>query len=550
MPFWPNYQSGSYSDGYPTGVYGSQEPMDPTQDSNPGNDPSWVDSAVLEMSQFWGPIDCVVGGTQYFRENAALFLPIEPKEDEAAWRRRVSHGVMSPFTVRIAEQAAGLILRKPIQLEAENEDEELDPYWAEFQQNVDGFGTDLDSYARRLLMSSILYGHACTLVDYPSTEAAPNLAEERLQGLRPYFVLYDAKSILGWRRDEASPIAPITMIRLNEYVSQPLGEFGDQMVRQIRVLEPDRWRVYRMNGQSDADGWSVVEEGTNSLGIIPLTTTYSNKLAEFISKPPLLSIADLNILHAQRQADLQHSLHVAALPILTLKGFDDGGNEIGLSANSAILLPVEGDASYVEPASSAFQAQQDFITQLEQQMSNLGISTLFGQKATAETAESKRLSRTDSDSMLSIISQDLEEMLQQCFDVAAAYVGMDAPKVTLDRDFDTQVLDGAQIGQYLQLWTQGAISHETLLQMLKTGEVLPQINIESELEMVDQEKASSMLLAQAAPAAIARSEDGEDNSTNDIRQSVEDRLRAMVGVQSDDADEQEDDEEEEDNANG
>ena len=36
---------------------------------------------------------------------------IEPKEDDAAWRRRVSHAVLSPFLVRIADQAAGLITR-------------------------------------------------------------------------------------------------------------------------------------------------------------------------------------------------------------------------------------------------------------------------------------------------------------------------------------------------------------------------------------------------------------------------------------------------------
>ena len=43
----------------------------------------------------------------------------------------------------------------------------------------------------------------------------------------------------------------------------------------------------------------------------------------------------------------------------------------------------------VEPASSAFEAQQSFISELEHQMQNLGLSTLFSQKMGAETAESK-----------------------------------------------------------------------------------------------------------------------------------------------------------------
>ena len=151
-PFWPNYQSGSFANGYPTGVYNSQEPADPQNDRNPGDDPSWVDNAVVEMSTFWGPVDACLGGTQYFRENAAIFLPIEPKEDEAAWQRRVSHATFAPYTVRIAEQAAGLILRKTVQIETKEEGAELDPYWDEFQKNVDGFGTDINSFARRVAM--------------------------------------------------------------------------------------------------------------------------------------------------------------------------------------------------------------------------------------------------------------------------------------------------------------------------------------------------------------------------------------------------------------
>ena len=54
------------------------------------------------------------------RENCAELLPIEPKEDEAA-DAQVSHAVLSPFTTRIAEQATGLILRKPIQPEPKEE---------------------------------------------------------------------------------------------------------------------------------------------------------------------------------------------------------------------------------------------------------------------------------------------------------------------------------------------------------------------------------------------------------------------------------------------
>ena len=126
----------------------------------------------------------------------------------------------------MAEQAAGLILRKPVIFEPTETGGQVDEYWEDFRDNVDGYGGDLDAYARRLLISSLLFGHAATLVDHPAKEPAPNLLVEREMGYRPYFVLTEAASILGWRKADTSPISPITQVRINEYVSQDVGRFA------------------------------------------------------------------------------------------------------------------------------------------------------------------------------------------------------------------------------------------------------------------------------------------------------------------------------------
>ena len=56
-------------------------------------------------------------------------------------------------------------------------------------------------------------------------------------------------------------------------------------------------------------------------------------------------------------------------------------------------------------ASSAFESQQAFITELEQQMENLSISTLFHQTYAAED-DQVLLNRTDSDSMLAVVARE------------------------------------------------------------------------------------------------------------------------------------------------
>ena len=532
----------SDSSQYPSGLFPEQMREDPPQSTSPGDDPSWISGPVLEMSKNWGPIEAMLGGTDYLRRNCTFFLPKNPKEDEDAYRRRVAHAVVSPFTVRLAEQAVGLVLRKPIQLNDDGEGADVDPFWEEFCKDVDGQGTDLDEFARKLAFSALLYGHAGTMVDYPATEPAPNLQVERELGLRPYFIEVSAKQILGWRRTEDNPLAPLGQVRIDEWVQVPLGEFGDQTVRQIRILENDRYRVYRRDGDgTQTSNWYVCEEGPNSIGQIPLSITYSAKVGELISKPPLLPIANLNILHTVRQCDLNHALTVAALPVLVLQGFDDTDNEIGLSANSAILLPPEGSASYVEPVGQgSFDAQAAFIKELEGQMSNLGISTIFSQLNQPETAESKKLSRTDSDSLLAILSKNLEASLQEAFNLAAKYNNIEPPVVSVDRDFDLQTLDGAQVGQYLQLWQNGAICHETLLAALVKGEILPGLDVELELEMVQTEKLDNMAMAMPIGNPEAPSNNEEDENAepaaeqSSLRAEMEARIRQMAGDNDED----------------
>ena len=64
------------------------------------------------------------------------------------------------------------------------------------------------------------------------------------------------------------------------------------------------------------------------------------------------------------------------------------------------------------------------------------------------------------------------------------------------------------MAQYLALWQNGAISHETLLSALVKGEVLPGLDVEYELEMCSQEKLDNMSMAMdiGAPGVDAAEE--------------------------------------------
>ena len=447
--------------------------------------------AVIDQMKGWEIMKAVTSGTEYLRENCETFLPLEPREDYSAYLARVNRAVFSPYTQRLIRAAAGLILRKPISIEG-------DPYWTDvFNKDVDGCGSDLDEYARRLVICALTYGHCHTLVDFPAPSDARSLAEERALNRRPYWIEVDPTNVYGWRLDRETNYGNLTQIRIGEKAVVADGEFGEKVYDQIRVIEPGRYRVYRqeedtkqMQGpfpypasfdQSDATAqFELIESGPYSLEEIPLVTVYANKVETMVSRPPLLDIAYLNLAHFQRQADLIHSLHIASQPMLVLEGWDDQTKDMAISVNYAMATQPGNKVYYVEPASSAFEAQTSEIQELQQQMSSLGISTLSQQKFVAESADARRLDRIDTNSMLAMVSMDLESGLQKAYNLAGQYLGIEPPKVKISRDFDLQRLIGQDITAMGQLFEDDIINREEFRDMLVQGEILPKAAESSE----------------------------------------------------------------------
>ena len=445
--------------------------------------------AVLDMMKGWEIMKAVTEGTEYLRENSEAFLPLEPREDYTAYMARVNRAVFSPFTQRLIRAATGLVLRKPITLTG-------DPYWTEmFKMDVDGCGSDLDEYARRILMCSLTYGQSHILVDYPAPSGAVSLAEERAQDRRPYWIEVDPNNLYGWRLDRESNYGNLVQVRLAEKAVLPDGDFGEKVFEQIRVIEPGKYRVFRKTDQIDemydladnsyagefdaqttGEEYKEVESGEFSLGEIPLVTIYSGKTENLVSKPPLLDIAYLNLAHFQRQADLIHSLHVASQPMLVMEGYDDQTKDVAISVNYAMATQPGNKVYYVEPASSAFDAQSAEIKELQMQMATLGISTLSQQKFVAESADARRLDRVDTNSMLAMVSMELEQKLQKAFNFSAQYVGIKPPEVKISRDFDIERLIGQDITALTSLFDQQVINREEFRDILIQGEVLPSAN--------------------------------------------------------------------------
>ena len=204
--------------------------------------PSVLSSAVLTMLPQWEPIDICIGGTSVLRANAEKIIPREPSEARESYERRIFHATMPPFLQRLASQAAGIILRKGIQIEG-------DPYWDEWIKDVTGDGTTLNEYARRQLITAILYGHSSSVVDYVNNTTALTLAEERQLNRKPYLVPIHPRQIMGWRTSNDSSSSDLTQVRIKERIVTASGTYGEELVeilldQLLDVCDPSLSRYY------------------------------------------------------------------------------------------------------------------------------------------------------------------------------------------------------------------------------------------------------------------------------------------------------------------
>jgi len=438
-------------------------------DDHPEDNPSLPTPAYWGMFTTWQPVSAVLSGTQGLRLASEAYLPQLPKESVEAWQRRCIRGVLSPFFQRIVKAAAGLILRKPVVLSGGDE-----AWWEEWRTDVNRHGSGLEEFCSKVLFDAIAYGHCGWLVDHNPDPAVVTLADQLANPQRPYFVRYETANVIGWREAAGGAGGSVAQLRLREVVCEPWGRFGQAQYRQVRVLEPGKWFTYRVEQQKDPsqpERWYEYETGETGLSEIPFTVVYSQRESLFCSRPPLLEIANLNLQHYALQAQLLHCLHVAAQPMLVVKGWDSASNDLNVGVNNALSLPVAGDAFYVEPASSAFQSLQDELASLEQQMATLGVAILAKQKNVAESGLSKQLDRADSNSMLSVISKDLEASLQQAVNWVAAYAGVEPPTVVIDRDYNADPMDAQMVDALNRLFTAGVVDQRTLLDVLRRGEL-------------------------------------------------------------------------------
>jgi hypothetical protein len=449
------------------------------------NDPN---AAWRNQEPHWVLIEDLIGGTYELRRRHRRYLPQEPRELDESYDNRLARSVCPPYYQRLERMLAGMLTRKPVRLN------DVSDIVREQLFDVDLMGNDLNVWTYETARKMVRYGHIGVLVDAP---AAGSLG-------RPYWATYSPREILGWRTELRDGAQELIQLRLMEKVIEPDGLYGEKEVEQVRVLSPGNFEIHRRNDDGE---FALHEEGTTTMDHIPFSVAYANRVNMMESRPPLEDIAELNLKAYQIQSDLDNQLHISAVPMLAFFGFPSSAEEVSAGPGEAIAFPSEGRAEYIEPEGKSFEAQFKRLDQIAYQINELGLSAVLGQKLSAETAEAKRIDRSQGDSTMMVIAQNMQDLIDNCLAHHAHYLNIaEVGSSFVNRDFLGTRLEPQEIQALLQLYTAGTITQKTLLDQLSEGEVLgDDFDIDEELEAT--QNGGLIEMAPPEPTAAAEMEE-------------------------------------------
>ena len=439
-------------------IYNQPVTLAPTTVASPN-------AAYQRMANFWGLIEDLKEGTYKIRSEHRKYLPQLEREVDDSYDRRLSRSNVVPFMQRIEKMLAGMLVRKPVRLDG------VSDLVREQLFDVSLEGDDLNVWLYTTARTVISYGHCGVLVDAPKDG----------DKVRPYWVTYEPKNILGWRTEVIDGVRQLTQLRLMEQVVEPDGKYGEKIVKQIRVLEPGRFEIHRKDKKGE---YKLHDEGEMSIkDKIPFSVAYSNRVGMYESRSPLYDIAELNLKHYQIQSDLDNILHISSVPLLAVFGYPNS-DEITTGPSEALSLPPESRMEYISPSSDSYESQFRRLEDLKDQIYTLSLAAVLGQKLVGETAEAKRIDRSQNDSTMMVVAQQMQDLIDNCLKFHSEYLNEpNAGSSFVNRDFVTARLEPQEIQSLLALFTAGTISQETLLTQLSSGEILgDDFSVEEEVE--------------------------------------------------------------------
>ena len=362
--------------------------------------------------------------------------------------------------------------------------------------NVDLLGNDIDQYTSQIPHQVLKQGFCATIIDYSdklkrqffrfiapeqfvstmvnNDNGFPELVrfiytemEERERDLNE-FELVNTKITYVW------DLVPI--------------EINGRQTRQVRVRKYAR--KYIMMDQSEfnkklekteqsdvLESEHFMNKNGKPLEALPIIIHGKNTNNYTVDRSVLQDISDLNINLITRVVDQVEVLHLSAIPTPYILGIDPADPSAPTTIGNSKLWVIgdsEAKVGLLEFSGASAQAHADYINELKQVMAVKGAQILRQQGVSRETATSVLIRSGQETAVITSIVQNISSQITKCIKMYAEYDKVETKDIEykLNADFvNVDMEPNAQIA-LVRSWLDGAISHETVFNKMKEGEII------------------------------------------------------------------------------
>ena len=343
------------------------------------------------------------------------YLVKYPRETDEKYARRRQLAIYPNFVKKIVDTYVGALFRVEPQRDFATNTE-----YAEFCQNVDLRGTDIDDFMRNIAKLTLIYGTVFVIVDKPKAEVLTR-AHEKLQGIRPYATIRLPTQVMDIEIDSYGRIQKIVFSELN----------------MLREFTPGAWKVQMGNEEY---------KGTTPFGEVPVVAvSWTDPIlpTDVIVPPFIHDIARVSKDLYNAISELREILRNSTFPILTIPIPDQISEEklrnivIGTENFIGYYPEKGGKPDFIAPPESPAKVYLDYINTLIDMIYSLANLEFIKGTQQQKSGVALEFEFQNLNSLLTQIAQNLEQAEYRIADLVAKWEGKDAFKGTIiyEKDF-------------------------------------------------------------------------------------------------------------------
>lgn len=415
-----------------------------------------INDAILTYYQWLAEVElchALMGGTVAMLP----YLPQEEGETDVKYEIRRSRSKLLNIFKRTVNRLTGEVFSKIL-----TSDENINENIKTMLNDIDLQGKNITRFAFDVFRNGLVDGSSHILIDYPRASAV-TLAEEKRAELRPYWIALKNEQIIGFKTDGKNLI----QVRIKETVQQDDG-YGYKLINQIRLIEPGRFEIW----QELKDGFVLTEQGDTSFDFIPLATWQAGEMIDRIyAKPPLIDLAELNLLHFQSSSDQRNILHTVRVPILFGKRIlNQEGTDSTITIGSGIMAhstDPDADLRYIEHSGAGIASGRQDLEDLKNEMGLFGLSLMLSQRTGDVTATEKALNSAENDSALKLWALTFNDFLNLAVDYTARIMKTESGgKLNINTDFRLS-LRNTDASLIIQAFDSGVLPLDVVMEEFK-----------------------------------------------------------------------------------